>query len=286
MLVSLSYRPHQSLIDKLDPRARWIFSLLMLFTITLFWDFRFLAFFFLIAMGQFLLTKLSWAETRRAWLAIFAILMMMIIVNTLITSSGTIRGVITGGTPLWQVNLPLPVFNWHIHFTLTLERVWFALAQFLRMFSIAALFLVIPFTMDPRIYGITFRGIGMPDKLAYTMDLSFRFIPTLARDFSVTMDAQRARGYEIERAEGGLIARVRKIAPLLVPVTMNAILAGEDIANAMDLRCFGLQQRTWVQKLSYKWYDFALIIFSLLLFVGGLIIRYGFNIGNFWFPGM
>jgi hypothetical protein len=47
--------------------------------------------------------------------------------------------------------------------------------------------------------------------------------------FSVTLDAQRARGYEIERVEGGLIAQNGKIAPLIVPVTMNSIISGEDV---------------------------------------------------------
>ena len=51
-----------------------------------------------------------------------------------------------------------------------------------------------------------------------------------------------ARGYEVEKLEGGLIAQIRKMAPLVVPVTMNAILSGEDITNAMDLRCFGLHR--------------------------------------------
>ena len=135
-------------------------------------------------------------------------------------------------------------------FNLTVERLWFALTQVVRILSISALFMVIPFTMDPRQYGVTFRGMGLPDRLAYTLDLSFRFVPTLGRDFQVTLDAQRARGYEVEKVQGGLITQIRKMAPLVVPVTMNAILSGEDITNAMDLRCFGLHKRTWIEQLT------------------------------------
>lgn len=285
MLVSFTYRSRRSLIERFDPRARWIASIVLLISIVMFWDIRILAFFFVIAMAQVFLSRLSWQESRRAWILILFLSSMMILFNTIITGSGTIGGVISGGEPFIQFQVKLPVVNWTIHYVLTYERLWFALAQYLRVLSIGALFLVIPFTMDPRIYGATFKGIGLPDKLAFTMDLAFRFIPTLARDYQVTADAQRARGFELEKNEGGLLARIRRIAPLLIPVTMNAILSGEDIANAMDLRCFGLKKRTWVEALQYKRMDYALIGSALLILVISLYLRFGLNIGNFWFPG-
>jgi energy-coupling factor transport system permease protein len=284
MLVSFSYRPRKSLVERFDPRARWIFSLLLLFSIVMFWDFRFLFLFFVIALGQFYYSRLTWQETRRAWTIIFVLTSVMILFNTLITGSGTIAGVMTGGTPLIQFHTKIPLVGWPVDYVLTQERVWFALAQYLRVLSIAALFLVIPFTMDPRIYGATFKGLGLPDKLAFTMDLAFRFIPTLARDYQITMDAQRARGFEVEKAEGGLFARVRRVAPLVVPVTMNAILAGEDIANAMDLRCFGLKKRTWVEALKFHWPDFVLVGAASAIFIGSLLLRFVYHIGNFWIP--
>lgn len=284
MLASFKYFPHKSVIEKFDPRARWIFSLLMLFSIIMFWDLRFLLFFFVISIGQFFLTRLTWLETRRAWTFILILSTMMILLNTLITGSGTIQGVMTSGKPILEWQFTIPLVNWNIHYTLTQERAWFAVAQYLRIIAIAALFMVIPFTMDPKKYGVAFRGIGFPDKLAYTMDLSIRFIPTFARDYQMTMDAQRARGFELDHVEGGLFARIRRVAPLIIPVTMNAILSGEDIANAMDLRCFGIKKRTWVEALKYNWPDYALIGASIIVFIICLIFNFGLNIGDFWFP--
>lgn len=284
MLVSLNYRPRGSIIESIDPRARWIFSILMLFSIVQFWDIRFLLFFFALAIIQYALTRLTWHETRKAWTLIIVIVASMVILNTLITSSGTLGTVMQAGHPVLGFQVRVPLTGWEIKFSLTIERLWYALTQMLRILSIALFFMVIPFTMDPRIYGITFRGMGLPDRLAFTMDLAFRFIPTLSRDFSITLDAQRARGYEIERAQGGLIAQVRRVVPLLVPVTMNSILTGEDVANAMDLRCFGLRARTWIQALRYRWYDFALIGGSILLLVASIIAQSVFHIGNFWVP--
>jgi energy-coupling factor transport system permease protein len=284
MLASLNYRPHNSLIEKINPRARWIFSILMMLTFTTFWDVRFLAFFFCLSLLQYFLARLSWRETRRVWIMILLLMSTMIVLNTIITSGGTISSVMRGGHPVLSFPIRIPVIGWETTFTLTIERLWFALAQALRILGIALLFMVIPFTIDPRVYGVTFRGLGLPDRLAFTMDLAFRFVPTLSRDFMLTLDAQRARGYEIERAEGGLIAQVRRVAPLIVPVTMNAILTGEDVANAMDLRCFGLRPRTWVQTLPYKRPDLIVIAISIVLFVGSLFIRHVLGLGDFWVP--
>ena len=92
----------------------------------------------------------------------------------------------------------------------------------------------------------------MNDKIAYAMDLTMRFIPTFGRDFQLTMDAQRARGYELEKIKGGLIEQVRKLGPLMVPVTIHAIIGSEDIIDAMDLRAFGVGPRTWLEQLYYQ----------------------------------
>lgn len=283
MIVSFNYRPRSSLIERLDPRARWIFSILVLFAITMFWDVRFLLFFLALTLGQYLLARLTWRETRRAWYFVFFIMTTMVVVNTLITSSGTIGAVLRGTHTVFFHQFTMPVTGWSWEINLTVERLWFAVTQVVRILSISALFLVIPFTMDPRQYGATFRGMGIPDRLAYTLDLAFRFVPTLGRDFQVTLDAQRARGYEVEKVEGGLLTQIRKMAPLVVPVTMNAILSGEDYANAMDLRCFGLHKRTWIERLTYHWPDYLWIGFGALLLLGSIALSL-LGYGKFWVP--
>jgi energy-coupling factor transport system permease protein len=282
MLVTFAYHFRDSLMEKIDPRARWIFSILFLFTITMYWDFRFLLFFFTLAWIWYSLARVSFKETKRAWLMVTILLFSMIIVNTILSGGGA-AGVVQGpGHALFTLKFPL--LNLVIEYTLTIERVWFAVCQLLRVWAISAIFIIIPFSMDPRLYGITFRRLGLPDRFAFSMELAFRYVPTLARDFAVTMDAQKARGYEIERVEGGLITQVRRIAPLIIPVTIGSILGGEDMVNAMDLRCFGLRPRTWIQLLTYHWFDYALIAFSIFLLVGSIIIRNVFHVGDFWVP--
>ncbi|MFP4345350.1 MAG: energy-coupling factor transporter transmembrane component T family protein [Anaerolineales bacterium] len=282
MLVTWRYRPRNSLLEKLDPRARWFFSFMVLFSIIQFWDIRFLFFFFVLVMTWYSLARLTWAEVRRAWLFILIFILGIVALNTLFTGRGGPEEVLTGGHVLWRVEWE--VLGLEIHPTITVERVWFALSQILRMLSISVLFMIIPFTMDPRLYGVTFRGMGIPDKVAYSMDLAFRFVPSLARDFTTTMDAQRARGYEMEKLEGGLIKQVRKMAPLVVPVTMNAIISGEDIVNAMDLRCFGIRPRTWVHRLTYSRRDYLLLAVGAVILGASMIFNVAFDFGDFWMP--
>ena len=60
--------------------------------------------------------------------------------------------------------------------------------------------ILIPYSLNPALYGITFKGLGLPDKIAYAMDLTMRFIPTFGRDFQLTMDAQRAAATNWKRS--------------------------------------------------------------------------------------
>jgi len=284
MLATWAYHFRDSLMEKSDSRARWIFSILFLFTITMYWDWRFLLIFFAIAWIWYALGRVSFKETRRAWMLIGIIMFSMVVVNTIITGGGASGVVKCPCHPLFTIEFTFPLTHWMVNFTLTVERLWFGFCQILRVFSISAIFIIIPFSMDPRLYGVTFRRLGLPDRFAFSMDLAFRYVPTLARDFGITLDAQKARGYEIERVEGGLITQVRKVAPLIIPVTIGSILGGEDMVNAMDLRCFGLRARTWIQELHYHWFDIVIIALGVFMLLASIIITNFLHIGGFSVP--
>jgi energy-coupling factor transport system permease protein len=166
---------------------------------------------------------------------------------------------------------------------ITVERLFFAVSQFVRVFSIAMMTILIPYSLNPALYGITFKGLRLPDNIAYAMDLTMRFIPTFGRDFQLTMDAQRARGYELEKISGGLIAQVRKLGPLIVPVTIHAIIGSEDIIDAMDLRAFGVGPRTWLDQLTYQRHDRILVAIGVLILLASLAVGF-VGLGKFWVP--
>ena len=95
----------------------------------------------------------------------------------------------------------------------------------------------------------------MPDKFAFGVDLTFRFIPSLADDLQTTVDAQRVRGYDLDKLGRGPVGRLRRLGPVVVPLTINAIVGAEDTIDAMDLRAFGTGQRTWLRELVYDHTD-------------------------------
>jgi energy-coupling factor transport system permease protein len=283
MLVTWKYRDRDTIIQRLDPRARIIFMLAMLASIIQFWDLRVILVFALIAFGQFFLARLTWRETRRAWLLIGFIIAFMTVL-TFLTGRGGVGSAYAEEHVLARLGpLTLPLVGWQLSLEITAEKTIFAVSQMVRMLAISALAITIPYTVDPSLYGVIFRGLGLPDKFAYAMDLAFRFVPTLGRDFSITLDAQRARGYEVERVEGGLIVQIRKLAPLVVPVTINAIVGGEDIVDAMDLRCFGVGPRTWLRQLTYTRADRLLIAASAAIFVVSTIASIS-GVGRLWVP--
>lgn len=276
MIVAWKYRPRNTLVQRLDPRARLIFMLAVLVSVLFFWDLRFLLFFFALAAGQYALARLSFRETRRAWLLIGPLILILTIL-TFVTGRGR-EGIYTEEHLLGQVHL----FG-ALRITFSAEKIAFAISQLVRVTTITLLAVVIPYTLDPALYGVTFRGLGLPDKFAYAMDLAFRLVPSLGRDFSITYDAQRARGYELEKLKGGLIAQIRRTAPLLVPVVIQAIVGGEEIIDSMDLRAFGITKRTWLAELRYSRMDKALLVFCGVLVAASTALSV-MGYGRFWVP--
>jgi energy-coupling factor transport system permease protein len=283
MLIAWRYRERDTVIQRLDPRARIIFMLAMLFSIIQFWDLRIMLLFLGIALGQYALARLTWRETRRVWILISFITLFMAIL-TFLTGRGGVEYAYHEEHLIRRLGpLSLSIVGWQISLDITAEKTIFAISQLARMYTITVMAITIPYTVDPSLYGVTFRGLGLPDKFAYAMDLAFRFVPTLGRDFSITLDSQRARGYEVEKLSGGIVAQIRRLAPLLVPVTINAIVSAEDIIDAMDLRAFGVGPRTWMHQLTYRRADKALIAAGVLMFVASTVLGFT-GIGGLWVP--
>lgn len=281
MLVTWRYRKRDSLIQSFDPRA-WIIFFACFITATLqFWDVRYQLFFVAIAVGSVIASRIPFAEMRRAWIFIGGFIIFFSFL-TFLTGRGGMEVYKTEHL-IARYAADFTILGWRPTLEITWEKTFFALGILLRVFSLASMTILIPYSLNPALYGVTFRGLGLSDKIAYGMDLTMRFIPTLGRDFSLTLDAQRARGYELEKLGGGLFEQVRRLAPLVIPVTIHAIVGSEDIIDAMDLRAFGTGPRTWLEKLEFRSRDYALIAFGAAI-LGGSILLSVFNYGQFWVP--
>jgi energy-coupling factor transport system permease protein len=274
MLAQFSYVPRDSPIHRLDPAAKVIFMLCYIFSMVLFYDLRVLAVLLVIGFGYYALTRLRWAETHRAWTFVLVFVFVLVGISALVWGGGQ------------DVAQPHLIWSGPLGFTLTWEKLYYAAALVMRMLGIAAVSIPLTFTTRPQDYGVAFKGLGLPDNFAVALDLALRLVPTFATDFQATVDAQRARGYETDALRGGPLAKLRRMAPLLVPVTINAIVSGEDIINGMDLRAFGTGPRTWSRARPRRPTDWLVIAGGVLLLIaavtwaatghGGLVL--------FWLP--
>lgn len=281
MLVTWRYRKRKSFIQWFDPRAWITFYGCYLASTLFFWDIRFLTPLLAIAVFVLLTSGVEWREIRRAFLFILGFVAFFTLF-TFLTGRGGVE-VYEEEHLIERLRAPFAVFGWRPTLEITVERTIFAVSQMGRVSGIAIMTILIPYTLDPALYGVAFRGLGLPDKIAYAIDLTMRFVPTLGRDFQLTVDAQRARGYEVEKIRGGLIGQVRKLAPIMVPVVIHAIMGSEDIIDAMDLRAFGVGPRTWLQRLVFQGRDRVLVGFGAMLLtasVGLTLLGYG----GFWVP--
>jgi energy-coupling factor transport system permease protein len=281
MLVAWRYRKRKSIIQWFDPRAWLIFYACFLFGTLAFWDVRYLLFFFVITLIVLLNSGVEWREIRRAFLFIVSFVLFFAFLTFLTGRGGT--EVYAEEHLLRELRAPFSILGWTPTLKITVERIFFSFSQFVRISSIAIMTVLLPYSLDPSLYGVIFKGLGLPDKFAYAMDLTMRFIPTFARDFQLTMDAQRARGYELEKLSGGLVEQVRKMGPIFVPVTIHAIIGSEDIIDAMDLRAFGVGPRTWIDVLARENKDRILIAFGVMILVVSIALGF-MGYGNFWVP--
>ena len=112
-------------------------------------------------------------------------------------------------------------------------------------------------------------------ELAMMMTIALRFIPTLLEETDKIQKAQMARGADFE--SGNLIARARAMVPLLVPLFVSAFRRANDLAMAMEARCYrGGENRTRLKQLHYTRLDAigvgAMAVFILLIIVEDALI--------------
>ena len=114
-------------------------------------------------------------------------------------------------------------------------------------------------------------------EFAMMMTIALRFIPTLVDETEKIMSAQKARGTDF--SSGSLIQRARALVPILIPLFVSAFRRAEELATAMECRCYhGGEGRTRMKILKYSPKDFV-AIGLLAVFGVGLIVLNRLGIG-------
>lgn len=287
MLINFVYIKRDSPVHRLDPRVKLILLFAYSLSAAQTSNFWFILTGLIGASLYYRNTRLKWSETKRAWYFIIAITIILVGVNYFISGGAIVQGVDLSH-PHMLFYMPFIGLKRQFPFVgssplpFSVESITFLLTQGMRNISIALLAVPIPYTTDPSLFGVAFKGMGISDKISYAIDLSLRFLPTTVRDFRTTLDAQRARGFEIEKLRGGIFSKIARLAPMLVPVVIGSIVGAEDIISAMELRCFGIGKRSWLIELHPRQLDRVIITLSLigfatvtLLNILGLIFPHG-----------
>jgi len=109
--------------------------------------------------------------------------------------------------------------------------------------------------------------IGVPShEIAMMMTIALRFIPTLIEETDKIMKAQMARGADFE--SGNIIKRSKNLVPLLVPLFVNSFRRADELATAMEARCYrGGVGRTKMKVLVLEKYDYAIFLGNIVFFL-------------------
>ena len=158
--------------------------------------------------------------------------------------------------------------------TVTLEGVQSAFFMVIRILMLIAGTFLLTYTTSPILLTDGLESLLGPLKkikvpvheLAMMMSIALRFIPTLIEETDKIMSAQRARGADFE--SGNLIQRAKALIPLLVPLFISAFRRAEELAVAMECRCYhGGEGRTRLRQLKYAGKDWAVLVFFLVIAV-------------------
>ena len=109
------------------------------------------------------------------------------------------------------------------------------------------------------------KKVGVPvHELSMMMCIALRFIPTLIEETDKIMCAQKARGADFEN--GSLMDRAKALIPILVPLFISAFRRADELATAMECRCYqGGEGRTKMKLLRYHREDFISFGFGILI---------------------
>ena len=110
-------------------------------------------------------------------------------------------------------------------------------------------------------------------ELSMMMCIALRFIPTLIEETDKIMSAQKARGADFET--GNIFKRVRALVPILVPLFISAFRRADELATAMECRCYqGGKGRTKMKLLRYHRADLLAFLTAIALLAGTIVLRH------------
>lgn len=245
------YYPADSVIHRLDPRTKLIGTVVFLVSLFLFPGFSGFVLATLVLATVIKLSKVPFSFMVRGMRAILMILLITLSFHIFLTP----------GEVLWQLWI----------FKITKEGLYQAGRMGLRLTYLVIGSSVMTLTTTPNQLTDGLERLMNPLKklrfpvheISMMMSIALRFIPILMEETEKIMKAQIARGADFE--SGNLIKKVKSMIPLLVPLFVSAFRRANDLAMAMEARCYhGGEGRTQMKPLVYAKRDYIALVLIVL----------------------
>jgi len=242
----LKFRRVYSPIHNLDPRVKFIYVIVIFVAAILFSEILPLIALFLLQIPFVLL-----ARVQKQWLR-------------------SLRGAAFLASFIFAVNIATKFFT--AGYMLTATDVEFSAAMTLRFVVLVESFSVFFLTTSPDHLGLALEQTRIPYEFAFAFTTAVRFVPVLAEEAQTIMDAQKARGLEMEK--GNFLKRIRNYVPVLIPLIVSAIRRSLELAEAMESRAWGAsKKRTNLYALKLGRGDLALLAITICILAFSIYVR-------------
>ena len=253
------YFPGNTIVHRLDPRTKLI--LVILFIVSLFQAESWLSY-----IAMLLITILCMVLSKIKPKNIFNGLKPMIII---IVFTALLNMFYTEGTPV----MPGWIITW--------EGISKAFKMILRIMLLITGTFLLTYTTSP--ISLTdglemllnpLKKIKVPvHEMTMMMSMALRFIPALIEETDKIMSAQKARGADFET--GGLVKRAKALIPILVPLFVSAFRRADELAVAMECRCYhGGEGRTRMKQLKMYTRDYIALLLGVLVLVLIILLKH------------
>lgn len=257
------YFESDSFIHKLDPRSKLLLLILIIVLIFVSQNAFALSVVALFVLFSVYLSKIPLKMYLKNIKAILPIIIFTMIINLFYNASGVVL------ISFWRLTIT----------TGSLYRALYMSARILLLIISSAelTYTTTPNELTDAIEKLLspLRFIGLKNAvhtLAMMMTIALRFIPTLIEETQKIMNAQKARGADIEN--GKLIERIKALVPILIPLLISSVRRAYELAEAMECRCYnGGEGRVRMKQLKYSIKDYVSFIFVLFIMVAVILIN-------------
>lgn len=257
--------PGTSFIHKLDARAKLLIVFVSLVEIFLCKNFLSLALVVVFAVAAVAISKISFKVVFKGMKMIYFIIVLTSVLQIFYNDNGTVL------LEWWKIKI-------------TTGGIFTAVFMAIRIVCLILVSSLLTYTTSPTTLtdGISrllspLNKIKVPvDTLAMMMTIALRFIPTLIEEIDKIMNAQKARGADLDT--GNLVQRAKALVPIFIPLFVNSFRRAYELAFAMECRCYsGSNHRTRMKQMNFSWRDAVASVIVVVMLVGIILLNHFFG---------